>query len=100
MTEFVGPQSSQDLSLFDLSDGYMDWMLEEDSNKWLKSKSQSYNESCDFAMKLNCTNDEAERNIKLLEDNLEEGQFERVFFNIIYWLFQSIVNWRKVIVQN
>ena len=78
----------------------MDLILEEDSNKWLKSKSQSYNESCDFAMKLNCTNDEAERNIKLLEDNLEEGQPERVFFNIIYWLFQPIVNWRKVIVQN
>ena len=78
----------------------MDLILEEDSNKWLKSKSQSYNESCDFAMKLNCTNDEAERNIKFLEDNLEEGQPERVFFYIIYWLFQSIVNWRKVIVQN
>lgn len=77
----------------------MDWMLEEDSNKWLKSKSQSYNESCDFAMKLNCTNDEAERNIKLLEDNLEEGQPEKLFFSIIYWLFQPIINRRKVIVQ-
>ena len=78
----------------------MDLILEEDSNKWLKSKSQSYNDSCNFAIKLICTNDKAERNSKFLEDNLEEGQFERVFFNIIYWLFQSIVNWRKVIVQN
>ena len=58
----------------------MDWMLEEDSNKWSKSNYQSYNESCDFAMKLNCTNDEAERNIKLLQDNLEEGRPERMFF--------------------
>ena len=29
---------------------------------------------CDFVMKLKCTNDEAERNIKLLQDNLKEGQ--------------------------
>ena len=77
----------------------MDWMLEEDSNKWSKSNYQSYNESCDFAMKLNCTNDEAERNIKLLQDNLEEGRPERMSFSIIYWLFQPIVNWRKVIEQ-
>ena len=29
---------------------------------------------CYFVMKLKCTNDEAERNIKLLQDNLKEGQ--------------------------
>ena len=29
---------------------------------------------CDFVMKLKCTNDEAERNIKLLQDNLKKGQ--------------------------
>ena len=34
----------------------------------------SYNEFCDFVMKLNCTNDEAERNIKMLQDSLKDGQ--------------------------
>ena len=33
-------------------------------SKW--AEYQNYNEFCDFVMKLNCTNDEAERNIKLL----------------------------------
>ena len=72
MAEFVGPKSWLVFDRLNLSIGSLDWMLEDDINKWVEY--QSYNEFCDFVMKLSCTNDEAERNIKLLQDNLKDGQ--------------------------
>ena len=72
LAEFVGPKSWLVFDRLNLSIGSLDWMLEDDINKWVEY--QSYNEFCDFVMKLSCTNDEAERNIKLLQDNLKDGQ--------------------------
>ena len=72
MAEFVGPKSWLVFDRLNLSIGSLDWMLEDDINKWVEY--QSYNEFFDFVMKLSCTNDEAERNIKLLQDNLKDGQ--------------------------
>ena len=72
MAEFVGPKSWLVFDRLNLSIGSLDWMLEDDINKWVEY--QSYNEFCHFVMKLSCTNDEAERNIKLLQDNLKDGQ--------------------------
>ena len=43
-------------------------------------------------MKFNCTNDEAERNIKVLQVNLKEGQTLEDVSRVIYW-FQPIINW-------
>ena len=63
LAEFVGPKSWLVFDRLNLSIGSLDWMLEDNIKKF-----------CDFVVKLSCTNDEAERNIKLLQDNLKDGQ--------------------------
>ena len=72
LAEFVGPKSWLVFDRLNLSIGSLDWMLEDDINKWVEY--QSCNEFCHFVLKLSCTNDEAETNIKLLQDNLKDGQ--------------------------
>ena len=71
LAEFVGPKSWLVFERLNLI-ASLDWMLEDDVNRWVEY--QSYNNFCDFVMKFNCTNDEAERNIKMLQDNLKDGQ--------------------------
>ena len=63
LAEFVGPKSWLVFERLNLISS-LDWMLEDDINRWVEN--QSYNNFCDFVMKFNCTNNEAERNIKML----------------------------------
>ena len=70
MADFVGPKSWLVFDRLKLNEGYLDWILEESrrirANGCAKSKYQSYIEFRDLILKLNCTNDKAKRNIKLL----------------------------------
>ena len=81
-----------------LSEGYLEWMFEEcrriHTTKLLsKSKYQSYNKLCDHVQ----AQLHKWRGWKLLQDNLQSRgrQIKRMFFSIIYLLFQLIVNWWK-----
>ena len=98
MADFVGPKSHLCFDRLNLSEGYLEWMFEEcrriHTTKLLsKSKYQSYNKLCDHVQ----AQLHKWRGWKLLQDNLQSRgrQIKRMFFSIIYLLFQLIVNWWK-----
>ena len=68
---YVGKSSWLIFERLNLSVDLLDWMTEENV-KWFEFK--IYNEFYNLVNSLNCTNDEAERNVKLMQDYLKEGR--------------------------